>query len=96
DTSTPMGRFFFHVMGALAEMERELIVERTLAGLAAAREQGRIGGRRPKLTKEQHEQIARLIENGYSRKQLAIIYDIGVSTIYRYHPVEKRQTQTEL
>ncbi len=57
DTSTPMGRFFFHVMGALAEMERELIVERTLAGLAAAREQGRIGGRRPKLTKEQHEQI---------------------------------------
>ncbi|WKU30732.1 helix-turn-helix domain-containing protein (plasmid) [Escherichia coli] len=87
---------FFHVMGALAEMERELIVERTLAGLAAAREQGRIGGRRPKLTKEQHEQIARLIENGYSRKQLAIIYDIGVSTIYRYHPVEKRQTQSEL
>ncbi|WP_244449786.1 helix-turn-helix domain-containing protein, partial [Escherichia coli] len=48
------------------------------------------------LTKEQHEQIARLIENGYSRKQLAIIYDIGVSTIYRYHPVEKRQTQSEL
>jgi DNA invertase Pin-like site-specific DNA recombinase len=37
DTSTPMGRFFFHIMGALAEMERELIVERTCAGLAAAR-----------------------------------------------------------
>ncbi|HEA9480394.1 TPA: recombinase family protein, partial [Escherichia coli] len=55
DTSTPMGRFFFHMMGALAEMERELIVERTLAGLAAARAQGRVGGRRPKLTKEQHE-----------------------------------------
>ena len=41
DTSTPMGRFFFHVMGALAEMERELIVERTKAGLEAARAQGR-------------------------------------------------------
>ncbi|WP_428998495.1 recombinase family protein, partial [Pseudomonas aeruginosa] len=54
DTSTPMGRFFFHMMGALAEMERELIVERTLAGLAAARAQGRVGGRRPTLTKEQH------------------------------------------
>ncbi|EOL1931138.1 recombinase family protein, partial [Escherichia coli] len=40
DTSTPMGRFFFHIMGALAEMERELIVERTRAGLAAARERG--------------------------------------------------------
>ncbi|MEA7538912.1 recombinase family protein, partial [Salmonella enterica subsp. enterica serovar Virginia] len=41
DTSTPMGRFFFHVMGALAEMERELIVERTRAGLEAARAKGR-------------------------------------------------------
>ncbi|OUK83738.1 DNA invertase [Escherichia coli] len=65
DTSTPMGRFFFHMMGALAEMERELIVERTLAGLAAARAQGRVGGRHPKLTKEQHEQIARLLQKGY-------------------------------
>ncbi|EPH3755547.1 helix-turn-helix domain-containing protein, partial [Escherichia coli] len=72
--------------GALAEMERELIVERTLAGLAAARARGRTGGRRPKLTKEQHEQIARLIKNGHDRKQLAIIYGIGISTIYRYHP----------
>ncbi|WP_320157455.1 recombinase family protein, partial [Klebsiella pneumoniae] len=44
ETSTAAGRFFFHVMSALAEMERELIVERTRAGLAAAREQGRIGG----------------------------------------------------
>jgi DNA invertase Pin-like site-specific DNA recombinase len=40
DTSTPAGRFFFHVMSALAEMERDLIVERTRAGLAVAREQG--------------------------------------------------------
>ena len=82
DTSSPMGRFFFHVIGALAE----IIVERTLAGLAAARARGRTGGRRPKLTKEQHEQIARLIKNGHDRKQLAIIYGIGISTIYRYHP----------
>ncbi|HAX7739971.1 TPA: recombinase family protein, partial [Escherichia coli] len=96
DTSTPMGRFFFHVMGALAEMERELIVERTLAGLAAARAQGRIGGRRPKLTKEQHEQIARLIQKGYDRKKLAIIYDIGLSTIYRYHPVVDTTVQPKM
>lgn len=40
DTSSPMGRFIFHIMSALAEMERELIVERTRAGLAAAREKG--------------------------------------------------------
>ncbi|EPN1928637.1 recombinase family protein [Cronobacter dublinensis] len=70
DTSTPMGRFFFHVMGALAEMERELIIERTRAGLAAARAEGRIGGRRPKLTKEQWEQAGRLIAAGETRKRV--------------------------
>ncbi|EJV7899894.1 recombinase family protein [Salmonella enterica] len=78
DTSTPMGRFFFHVMGALAEMERELIVERTSAGLAAARAQGRIGGRRPKLTQAQWDQAGRLIAAGESRKRVALIYDVGL------------------
>ncbi len=64
DTSTPMGRFFFHVMGALAEMERELIVERTRAGLEAARAKGRIGGRRPKLTTSEGEEAGRLLAAG--------------------------------
>ncbi|ECJ2444202.1 recombinase family protein [Salmonella enterica subsp. diarizonae] len=80
DTSSPMGRFFFHVMGALAEMERELIVERTRAGLAAARSKGRVGGRRSKLTSEQWAQVGRLIRTGVPRQQVAIIYDVGLST----------------
>ena len=87
DTSTPMGRFFFHVMGALAEMERELIVERTKAGLEAARAQGRIGGRRPKLTPEQWAQAGRLIASGVPRQKVAIIYDVGISTLYKKFPV---------
>ncbi|WP_097292723.1 recombinase family protein [Escherichia coli] len=87
DTSTPMGRFFFHVMGALAEMERELIVERTKAGLEAARAQGRIGGRRPKLTPEQWAQAGRLIASGVPRLKVAIIYDVGISTLYKRFPV---------
>lgn len=87
DTSTPMGRFFFHVMGALAEMERELIVERTKAGLEAARAQGRIGGRRPKLSPEQWAQSGRLIASGVPRQKVAIIYDVGVSTLYKKFPV---------
>lgn len=87
DTSTPMGRFFFHVMGALAEMERELIIERTMAGLAAARAEGRIGGRRPKLTKEVWEQAGRLIAAGESRQRVAIIFDVGISTLYKKFPV---------
>jgi len=86
DTSTPMGRFFFHVMGALAEMERELIVERTIAGLAAARAQGRVGGRRPKFTSEQWEQMGRLIAAGESRQRVALIFDAGLSTLYRRFP----------
>ncbi|MBT2206316.1 recombinase family protein [Enterobacter hormaechei subsp. xiangfangensis] len=85
-TSSPMGRFIFHIMSALAEMERELIVERTRAGLAAAREKGRIGGRRPKLTPEQWAQAGRLIANGVDRKQVAIIYDVAVCTLYKKFP----------
>ncbi|CDG86695.1 e14 prophage; inversion of adjacent DNA [Xenorhabdus bovienii str. feltiae Florida] len=87
DTSTAMGRFFFHVMSALAEMERELIVERTNAGLAAAREQGRIGGRPVLFTEEDRQQAARLLDRGHSRKQLSLIYHVSLSTIYKYLPV---------
>lgn len=49
DTSTPVGRMFFHVLGAVAEFEHALISERTLDGLAAARARGRRGGPKPKL-----------------------------------------------
>ncbi|MDS7752831.1 recombinase family protein [Klebsiella michiganensis] len=87
DTSTPAGRFFFHVMSALAEMERELIVERTRAGLAAAREQGRIGGRRRVMTTEVVERCRRMLENGASRQQIADVIGVGVKTIYKYLPV---------
>ena len=86
DTSTPMGRFFFHVMGALAEMERELIVERTRAGLAAAKAEGRIGGRRPKFSSEQWAQMGRLIAAGETRQRVAIIFDVGISTLYKKFP----------
>jgi len=86
DTSSPMGRFFFHVMGALAEMERELIVERTRAGIEAARAAGRIGGRRPKLTAEQWAQAGRLLSAGESRQRVALIYDVGISTLYKKFP----------
>ncbi|EFO1583359.1 DNA-invertase [Escherichia coli] len=90
DTSTPMGRFFFHVMGALAEMERELIVERTRAGFAAARQEGRNGVRKPKLTVEQWEQAGRLIESGIYQQQVALIYDLGISTVYKKFPVASK------
>ncbi|HBR1907186.1 TPA: recombinase family protein [Klebsiella quasipneumoniae subsp. similipneumoniae] len=86
DTSTPAGRFFFHVMSALAEMERELIVERTRAGLAAAREQGRVGGRRRGMTTEVVERCRRMLENGATRQQVADVIGVDVKTIYKYLP----------
>ncbi|HAT3647053.1 recombinase family protein [Raoultella planticola] len=86
DTSTPAGRFFFHVMSALAEMERELIVERTRAGLASAREQGRVGGRRRVMTEEVVERSRRMLENGATRQQVADVIGVGVKTVYKYFP----------
>ena len=50
DTTTPGGKLVFHVFGALAEFEKDLVRERTNAGLAAARSRGRVGGRKPVLT----------------------------------------------
>lgn len=88
DTSTPAGRFFFHVMSALAEMERELIVERTRAGLAAAREQGRVGGRRRVMTEVVVERCRRMLENGATRQQVADVTGVGVKTIYKYFPAQ--------
>ncbi|EPO5333772.1 recombinase family protein [Klebsiella variicola subsp. variicola] len=90
DTSTPAGRFFFHVMSALAEMERELIVERTRAGLAAAREQGRVGGRCRVMTTEVVERCRRMLENGATRQQVADVIGVGVKTIYKYFPAAVR------
>lgn len=94
DTSTSAGRFFFHVMSALAQMERELIVERTKAGLAAAISRGRIGGRPCSLSSAQQEQAKKLLESGNSRKQLALLYGISLASIYKYCPIN-RNSQTD-
>ena len=61
DTRTTAGRFFFHVMASLAEMERELIVERTQAGLRAAKAMGRTGGRKRLMTDSKIESAKKLL-----------------------------------
>jgi len=91
DTSTPMGRFFFHVMGALDEMERELIVERTRAGLAAAREKGRIGGRRCLMTPEITERARRMLAQGATLLQVSLVIGVSVKTLYRYIPASEQR-----
>ncbi|HBX4178289.1 TPA: Hin recombinase, partial [Klebsiella pneumoniae] len=61
-------------------------VERTRAGLASAREQGRVGGRRRIMTEEVVEQCRRMLENGATRQQIADVTGVGVKTIYKYFP----------
>lgn len=84
DTGTAAGRFFFHVMAALAEMERDLIRERTNAGLAAARARGRKGGRHAKLTPRQIAHAKRLLADPKTTMtEVAEGLRIDRSTLYR-------------
>ncbi len=86
DTSTPSGRFFFHVMASLAEMERELIVERTRAGLEVAKQLGRRGGRKPKMTSSKIESAKKLLASGVPPKDVARNLGVSVPTLYRWLP----------
>jgi DNA invertase Pin-like site-specific DNA recombinase len=61
DTSSAGGRMMMQIIGTFAELERAMLRERTHNGLDAARKQGRVGGRRPKLTKRQQEEIVYLV-----------------------------------
>ena len=64
DTGTASGRFFLHVMASLAEMERDLIVERTRTGLEIARQLGRKSGRKRKMTENKVKVTRKLLANG--------------------------------
>ena len=86
DTGTPSGRFFFHVMASLAEMERELIVERTRAGLDVARQLGRKGGRKRKMTDSKIESARKLLASGVPPKDVARNLGVSVPTLYRWVP----------
>lgn len=88
DTTTPQGRLFFNISASLAEFEKDLIRERTQAGLAAARARGRKGGRRRGMSKEA-EQKAILAETYYREGKMSvngIAKEIGMSkmTLYKY------------
>jgi DNA invertase Pin-like site-specific DNA recombinase len=86
DTTTPGGKLIFHLMGALAEFERDLIRERTNAVLAAARARGRVGGRPRKLSTNGKIALAlRLVEDSkHSIDDICSTLGISRSTLYRY------------
>lgn len=83
DTTTPMGRFFFRVMASIAELERDMIVERTKDGLSAARARGH-GGGRPKAPAEAVSKARRMYESGaFSISEITEATGISKSTLYR-------------
>jgi DNA invertase Pin-like site-specific DNA recombinase len=84
DTTTAAGRLVFHIFGALAEFERSLIVDRTRAGLAAARNRGAKPGRKPSLTTEQAQMVRDLHARGdYSITAIAAAVGASRATVYR-------------
>jgi DNA invertase Pin-like site-specific DNA recombinase len=86
DTTTPGGKLIFHLMGALAEFERDLIRERTNAGLAAAKARGRIGGRPRKLKTRGKVALARSLfaDKSHSIQEICSTLEISRATLYRY------------
>jgi len=84
DTGSASGKLQFHVFAALAEFERNLIRERTLAGLTAARARGRVGGRKPKLNEKQIREIKTLLTDPATQvKDVAERYGVSRTTLYK-------------
>ncbi|MBE0472358.1 MAG: recombinase family protein [Methyloprofundus sp.] len=86
ETSTPSGKLMFHIFGALAEFERNLIRERTTAGLKAARARGRLGGRKRKLTAHQIEMAKSLLDkpnNTLTVQEVAKQLNVSRATLFR-------------
>lgn len=91
DTTTSGGRLLFHMMAALAEFERSLISERTRAGMAAARANGRLLGRRPALSPDQHKEALVALTNNVPLDTVAKQYAVHPRTIRRIKAMSASQ-----
>jgi len=91
DTSSSSGKLIFHIFGALAEFERNLIRERTQAGLQAARARGRKGGRPKSLDKNKQALAVKLYEEKkHTIKQICQMMEISKPTLYKYVSASKQ------
>ena len=95
DTTTSGGKLIFHIFGALAEFERNLIQERTYAGLAAARARGRTGGRPKALDAKKTALLYRLYdEKKHSIQEICELVGVSKSTLYSY--LRERETKSAI
>ena len=94
DTTTPAGRMMMQMVGAFAEFERAMLRERTKAGLDAARQHGRIGGRRPKLSPQQQAEIRKMVSRGdKTAADAARLFKVHPATVCRL--LAQRQTRCQ-
>lgn len=84
DTITPAGRLLFGIMASLAQFERDLIQERTMAGLAAARARGKVGGRPPIMTTEKLAVARRMLDEGKPKAVIAKTIGVSRPTLYAH------------
>lgn len=95
DTTTAAGRMMMQMVGAFAEFERAMIRERTMAGLAQARAEGRIGGRRKKLDPKKRLEIAESVLSGRkSGAEMARLYDVSEPTVSRIVAAHRQNMET--
>jgi len=84
DTTSPAGKMMMHMIGSFAEFERDMIRERTRAGIEVAKKEGRIGGRPKKLNQDQQKDIIdNVMSDRKSAAQMARLYDVSEATISR-------------
>jgi DNA invertase Pin-like site-specific DNA recombinase len=83
DKRTPTGRFTFVVLAAVAQLERDILIERTRAGLEAARARGRVGGRPRTTTPEKVTEAKRMLSRGYKIAAVARTLGVSRASIYR-------------
>ena len=91
DTTTAAGRLMFHILAGLAEMERELIRERTLAGIERARAAGRLGGRKTVMSQERVRVASAMLAEGRPVSEVAKVLGVGRATLYRALPIGERR-----
>ena len=90
DSSSPGGRLIFHVFGAVAQFELDLIRERTRTGLEAAKKRGRVGGRPRRMTDDKIRAAKKLLADGTPVKEVASSLGISVPTLFRWCPASGR------
>jgi DNA invertase Pin-like site-specific DNA recombinase len=96
DTTTTGGKLVFHIFGALAEFEREIIRERTLAGLQAARARGRHGGPKRKLTDDKVQVAQTLYSTQMPVNEICKTLGISRATFYRYVQANNDSTEPQV